>query len=74
MNLIKKKIEDGQKHILCTNCNKELSIVFRGLFGKEYEKVIKSNIKYISGCCFNEEYYYCDECKKYFNEKFEECK
>lgn len=64
---INEGIEVGLKHLNCPNCNKELSIVLGGLFGKNIDIVNKYNIKYISGCCFENEYFYCDYCKKYYN-------
>ena len=66
---IKRGIKEGLKHRKCLNCNNELSIILGGLFGEKYEEVKKSEIKYISGCCFNSEYYFCDKCKKYFDKK-----
>ena len=49
---VKNGIETGLKHIKCPNCNKELFIVFGGLFGNNINEINKSKIKYISGCCF----------------------
>lgn len=66
-------IKEGLKCKKCPKCNNELSVIFGGLFGKEVEKVRNSKIKYISGCCFDTEYYFCDKCKKYFNKKLNEC-
>lgn len=64
---LEKKLKNGLKHLRCPKCNNELSIVFGGLFGDEYKKIKESGIKYESGCCFDNEYYYCDKCYKYFD-------
>lgn len=69
---IKNGIETGLKHIKCPNCNKELSIVFGGLFGKNINEINKSKIKYISGCCFEDEYFFCECCRKYYSENLME--
>lgn len=66
-------IKEGLKGKKCPNCNNELSIIFGGVFGEKYEKVRNSKIKYISGCGFDTEYYFCDKCKKYFDKKVNEC-
>lgn len=70
---IKMGIKEGLYHRKCPNCNNELSIIFGGLFGENYEKVKKSGIKYESGCCFENECYYCDNCHKYFDKDIIEC-
>ena len=67
MNELEKKLKNGLKYLRCPECNNELSIVFGGLFGDEYKKIKESGIKYKSGCCFDNEYYYCDKCYKYFD-------
>ena len=72
MNALERKIKDGLLHYICHNCNNELAIVFGGLFGDTYKKVKMSGIKHKSGCCFSNEYYYCDKCNKYFDKNFNE--
>lgn len=70
MNELEEKIKEGLKHFRCADCNNELAIVFGSLFGDKYKKIKGSGIKYKSGCCFDNEYYYCDKCHKYFDKKF----
>lgn len=66
-------IKIGLSNVLCPNCNNQLSVIFGGLFGKKFIKVNSSGIKYISGCCFENEDFYCDICKKYFDRNLNEC-
>ena len=73
MDKIESKIRAGLCRNICPNCNNELSVIFNGLFGKTYERVKNSGIKYISGCCFDKEYYYCDKCHEYFDENIKVC-
>ena len=66
-------IKIGLKNILCPNCNNQLSVIWGGIFGEKISKVNNSGIKYISGCCFENEDFYCDKCKKYYDRKLNEC-
>ena len=67
MFCIKEGIKAGLENKKCSICNNDLSVIFGGLFGENAKKVERANIKYICGCCFRSEYYYCYNCKKYFN-------
>ena len=67
-------IQEGLKHRKCPSCSNELSVIFGGLFGEHYNEVKKLGIKHESGCCFADEYYYCDSCHTKKKKKRTKCK
>lgn len=74
MNGLENKIKNAQKHMRCPYCRNELAIIFGGLFGDTYKKVKEAGIKYKTGCCFENEYYYCNECYTYFDKNLKKCR
>ena len=63
MNGLEKKIKNALKHMKCPHSSNELALIF----GDAYKKVKELGIKYKTGCCFENEYYYCNECYTYFD-------
>ena len=74
MNGLEKKIKNAMKHMKCPDCSNELAVILGGLFGDAYNKVKESGIKYKTGCCFENEYYYCNECYTYFDKNLKKCR